>query len=244
YLGIAGMAHAIRYFVEARDREVQLARTSEQLAGARLSALQARVNPHFLFNTLNTIAVRARDGDAAGTVTMVEQLSDLLRRTLSRAHGVEVRLEDELELVRGYLAIEQARFSDRLRPAFHVDAAVLDAAVPSFSIQHLVENAVRHGIARRPDAGRIEGSARGDGDRIAVPVEDDGPGIGADEPPPARGIANTRERLRVLYGAAASLIVERARPHGTLATLRLPYRPLPPEVRDGGRMAGAPRPRP
>src|SRR5262249_22539228 len=193
YLGIAGMAHAIRYFVEARDREVQLARTSEQLAGARLSALQARVNPHFLFNTLNTIAVRARDGDAAGTVTMVEQLSDLLRRTLSRAHGVEVRLEDELELVRGYLAIEQARSSDRPRPGFQVDAAVLDAAVPSFSIQHLVENAVRHGIARRPDAGRIDVSARRDGDRIVVTVEDDGPGIGADEPPPARGIANTRE---------------------------------------------------
>jgi len=224
YLGMVGMAHAIKYFIEARDREVQLARTSEQLAGARLSALQAQVNPHFLFNTLNTIAVRARDGDTAGTVSMVEQLSDVLRHTLGRARGAEVRLEDELDLVRRYLAIEQARFSDRLNPIFGVDAAVLSAAVPSFSVQHLVENAVRHGISRRATAGRITVSARRDGDDLVVTVEDDGVGIGTVEPSPFHGIENTRERLRVLYGTSASLRVEPAEPHGTVATLRVPYR--------------------
>ena len=233
YLGMVGMAHAIRYFIEARDREVQLARTSEQLADARLSALQAQVNPHFLFNTLNTIAVRARDGDTAGTVSMVEQLSDLLRRTLNRARGVEVRLEDELDLVRGYLAIEQARFSDRLHPIFRVDADVIDAAVPSFSVQHLVENAVRHGIARRPEAGRLIVGARRDADHLVVSVEDDGQGVSGEEAPPAHGIANTRERLRALYGDAASLIVQPAHPHGTTATLRVPYRALETEARDG-----------
>jgi two-component system, LytTR family, sensor kinase len=230
YLGMVGMAHAIRYFTLARDREVQLARTSEQLADARLSALQAQVNPHFLFNTLNTIAVRARDGDTVGTVSMVEQLSDLLRRTLSRARGVEVRLDEEVELVRGYLAIEQARFSDRLRSTFSVDAGVLDAAVPSFSVQHLVENAVRHGIARRQGAGRIGVTARRDDDRLVVTVEDDGAGIGEADAPPAHGIANTRERLRVLYGPAASLQVERAHPLGTVAILRVPWRTLQPEA--------------
>ncbi|HYT73395.1 MAG TPA: histidine kinase, partial [Vicinamibacterales bacterium] len=120
YLCVAGLAHAIRYFVEAGDREVQLARVSEQLAGARFAALQAQVNPHFLFNTLNTIAVRARDGDSAGTVRMVEQLSDVLRRTLSRHRANEVALDEELALARQYLAIEQARFSDRLRASFDV----------------------------------------------------------------------------------------------------------------------------
>jgi len=229
YLGMVGMAHAVKYFVEARDREVQLARTSEQLAGARLSALQAQVNPHFLFNTLNTIAVRARDGDTAGTVRMVEQLSEVLRHTLGRVRGAEVRLEDELELVRRYLAIEQARFSDRLNPIFRVDAAVLSAAVPSFSVQHLVENAVRHGISRRATAGRITVSARRDGDDVVVTVEDDGVGIETGEPPPAHGIENTRERLRVLYGSSASLRVERAEPNGTSATLRVPYRAAPGE---------------
>ena len=234
YLGMVGMAHAIRYFVEARDREVQLARTSEQLAGARLSALQAQVNPHFLFNTLNTIAVRARDGDTAGTVSMVEQLSEVLRHTLGRARGAEVRLEDELELVRRYLAIEQARFSDRLDPIFRVDTAVLSAAVPSFSVQHLVENAVRHGVSRRADAGRIRVGAAREGDDLVVTVEDDGAGIGTEEPPPGRGIENTRERLRVLHGTSASLRVEPREPHGTLATLRVPYRAAPPEARHAG----------
>src|SRR5262245_40388765 len=229
YLGMIGMAHAIRYFIEARDREIQLARTSEQLADARLSALQAQVNPHFLFNTLNTIAVRARDGDTAGTVAMVEQLSDVLRRTLSRTRGAEVRLEDELELVRDYLAIEQARFSDRLRPVFRVEPGILPAAVPSFAVQHLVENAVRHGIARRPGAGDVSVSAWRERDQLVVSVEDDGPGVSDEPAPPAHGIENTRERLRVLYGASASLIVERARPQGTVAILRVPYRLLPPE---------------
>src|SRR5262249_10193388 len=179
------------------------------------------------FNTLNTIAVRARDGDTAGTVTMVEQLSDLLRRTLNRARGAEVRLEDELDLVRGDLTIEQARFSDRLRPAFRVEPAVLGAAVPSFAVQHLVENAVRHGIAKRSDAGAVVVSAWREGEQLVVTVEDDGAGIvEGPEPPPSRGIDNTRERLRALYAGLASLIVERVRPHGTVAILRVPYRPL------------------
>jgi signal transduction histidine kinase len=226
YLGMTGMALAIRYFVEARDREVQLARTSAQLADARLSALQSQVNPHFLFNTLNTIAVRARDGDTAGTVTMVEQLGDLLRLTLSRSRGPEVRLEDELEIVRGYLAIEHARFSDRLRPAFRIEPGVLSVAVPGFAVQHLVENAVRHGIARRPGAGDLAVSVWRERDQLVVTVEDDGAGIGEGPAPAAHGIENTRERLRVLYGESASLIVERVRPHGTVAILRVPYRPL------------------
>ena len=160
---MTGVAHAFRYFGEASEREVQLARLSGQLAGARYAALEAQVNPHFLFNTLNTIAVRARDGDNAGTVRMVEQLSDMLRRTLTRHRAAEVTLEEELGLVWQYLAIEQARFSDRLRPEFTVDSSLLLAAVPSFSLQHLVENAIRHGIAKRSGAGRIE-------ERVRVPA--------------------------------------------------------------------------
>jgi len=235
YLGIAGMAHAIRYFVEARDRELQLARISEQLAGARLSALQARVNPHFLFNTLNTISVRARDGDSAGTVTMVERLSDLLRRTLDRSHGSEVRLESELGLIRDYLAIEQARFSDRLRPSFRIEPSVMGAAVPGFSVQHLVENAVRHGIAKRSDAGSVAIAAWRERDQLIVTVEDDGPGVDeAADPRPGHGVESTRERLRVLYGTGGALIVTRASPRGTVAILRVPFRELSEEGQNAG----------
>src|SRR5262245_23746078 len=141
YLAVVGIEHAIRYFVEARDREIQMARLSEQLSSARFAALQAQLNPHFMFNTLNTIAVLVRDGDRGAAARMVEQLSDVLRRTLNRHRTNEAMLGEELELVRQYLAIEQARFSDRLRPELAIDEAVLSAAVPSFSIQHLVENA-------------------------------------------------------------------------------------------------------
>jgi LytS/YehU family sensor histidine kinase len=136
------MEHAIRYFTEAREREVQLALLSEQLAGARFAALQAQVNPHFLFNTLNTIAVLVRDNDQQGAVRIVEHLSEVLRRTLSRHRANEVTLGEELELVRQYVAIEQARFSDRLRPEFRIDDSFLSAAILSFALQHLVENAM------------------------------------------------------------------------------------------------------
>lgn len=225
YLCMAGMAHAIQYFGEARDRELQLARVSEQLAGARFAALEAQVNPHFLFNTLNTIAVRARDGDTGGTVRMVEQLSDMLRRTLSRDRPSEVTLAEELELIEQYLAIEQARFSDRLRAGFAIDDAARAAAVPGFAVQHLVENAIRHGVARRTGAGRVQIAARREGADLVVTVTDDG---GSFDPargiPDGRGIANTRERLAALYGTRASLDIAAAAQGGTVATLRVPYR--------------------
>jgi two-component system, LytTR family, sensor kinase len=236
YLTVAGLAHAIRYFVEARDREVQVARLAEQLTGARFAALQAQVNPHFLFNTLNTIAVLVRDNDRPGAVRIVEQLSDVLRRTLTRHRANEVPLEEEIELVRQYLAIEQARFSDRLRPSFDVDDALLTAAVPSFAIQHLVENAIRHGIARRTDAGQVRVSARRDGDVLEIMVADDGAGIAADlVPAPGHGIENTRERLRALHGERGSLVVQPGPTGGTIATLRVPYRVLPTEANLGAR---------
>jgi two-component system, LytTR family, sensor kinase len=227
YLCIAGMAHAIRYFVEATDRQVQLVRVSEQLASTRLAALQAQLNPHFLFNSLNTIAVLVRDGETDKATRVIEQLSDVLRSTLGRTQGSEVTLDDELALVRQYLAVEEARFSDRLRPVLDVDPAVLSAAVPRFSLQHLVENALRHGIAKRTEAGRVVVTARRDGDMLELSVEDDGPGAapGAIEAT-GHGLENTRERLRTLYGERASRVVTAASPRGVVARLRIPYREL------------------
>jgi two-component system, LytTR family, sensor kinase len=232
YLCVVGVEHAIRYFDEARRHELQTARLAEQLTGARFAALQAQLNPHFLFNTLNTIAVLVRDNDRGGAVRIVEQLAEVLRRTLARERTNEVTLEEELELVRQYLAVEQARFSDRLRPSVDVDRDALAAAVPSFAVQHLVENAIRHGIAKRTDAGIVSVAARRDGDVLEVTVADDGAGIDTAVPvPPGHGIDNTRERLRALYGGEASLTVTRATPGGTIATLRVPYhRPQPEPV--------------
>lgn len=224
YLCVVGVEHGIRYFVEAREREVQVARLSEQLAGARFAALQAQVNPHFLFNTLNTIAVLVRDDDRQGAVRIVEHLSELLRRTLSRHQANQVSLGEELELVKQYVAIEQARFSDRLRPELMVPDALLAAVVPSFALQHLVENAIRHGIARAPEAGSLIIAAQRVGDVLEITVTDDGVGIDPEAPvPTGHGIDNTRERLRALYGERGSLEIVRRAEGGTIATLRVPY---------------------
>ena len=230
YLCMVGIEHAMRYFIEAREREVQVARLSEQLSSARFAALQAQLNPHFLFNTLNTIAVLVRDNERQSAVRIVEDLSELLRSTLPRHQANEVTLGEELELVRQYVAIEQARFSDRLRPEFRIPDALLTAAVPSFALQHLVENAIRHGIARRTDAGLLIVAAERSGDFLQLTVIDDGPGIDPQLTPPAgHGIENTRERLRALYGPRASLEITRRAEGGTIATLRVPYREMQPE---------------
>lgn len=230
YLCVVGIEHATRYFIEARDREVQVARLSEQLSSARFAALQAQLNPHFLFNTLNTIAVLVRDNDRQGAVRIVEHLSEVLRRTLSRHQANEVTLGEELELVRQYVAIEQARFSDRLRPEFRIPDSLLSAAFPSFALQHLVENAIRHGIARHPEAGLLLVIAERAGDLLQITVIDDGVGIDPNAPiPPGHGIENTRERLRALYGDNASLEIAPRAEGGTIATLRVAYRELGPE---------------
>jgi signal transduction histidine kinase len=230
YLCVVGIEHATRYFIDAREREVQIARLSEQLSGARFAALQAQLNPHFLFNTLNTIAVLVRDNDRAGAVSIVEHLSEVLRRTLSRHQANEVTLGEEVDLVRQYVAIEQARFSDRLRPEFRISDTLLAAAIPSFALQHLVENAIRHGIAKDSDAGLLIVTATRSGDMLEITVVNDGVSIDPAAPiPPGHGIDNTRQRLRALYGDNASLeIVPRAE-GGTIATLRVPYRELRPE---------------
>ncbi|HET6975793.1 MAG TPA: histidine kinase [Pyrinomonadaceae bacterium] len=230
YLCVVGIEHATRYFIDAREREVQVARLSEQLSSARFAALQAQLNPHFLFNTLNTITVLVRDNDRQGAVSIIEHLSELLRRTLSRHQANEVTLGEEFELVRQYVAIEQARFSDRLRPEFRIPESLMSATVPSFSLQHLVENAIRHGIAKATDAGLLLVTASRSGDLLEINVINDGVSIDPNvPPPPGHGIENTRERLRALYGDEASLeIVPRAE-GGTIATLRVPYREMRPE---------------
>jgi LytS/YehU family sensor histidine kinase len=228
YLGMVGVEHAIRYFTEARAREVQLARLAEQLTTARLSALKAQLNPHFLFNALNTITVLMREGDTTGATRVMEQLSDVLRLTLSRTNENEVTLDDEIELVRQYLEVERARFSDRLQPEFDIANDTLFAAVPSFALQHLVENAVRHGIARRSDARRITIAARRDGNMLEITVTDDGPGIAAGAADAdGHGLANTRERLRTLYGDRASLEIGAAPGGGTIARMRIPFHDVP-----------------
>jgi signal transduction histidine kinase len=225
YFAVLGCMHAFTYFVEARERETQAAQLSAQLAEARLGALRMQLHPHFLFNSLNAIAVLVRDQRTREATTMLELLSDLLRQVLRTDPAHEVAVAEELRFLEQYLAIEQVRFSDRLMVTFAVDADVRDAAVPGFVLQPLVENALRHGLADRSEGGVVEIGARREGTELVLWVRDNGVGLGADTPRgPGLGLANTRERLATLYGVRARLDVSGTAGGGTTATVHLPYR--------------------
>jgi hypothetical protein len=228
YFAVLGVAHAAGFFLEARERETQAARLSAQLADARLGALRMQLQPHFLFNSLNAIAVTVRDRDTATATRLLEQLGDVLRRVMRADRPPEVTLAEELEFVRQYLAIEEVRFPDRLRPTFDIDPRLERAAVPEFVLQPLVENALRHGLARRVTATLLRIAARREGEELVLNVTDDGPGPGE---PPAEvttgvGLVNLRERLASLYGARARLDLVATPGGGASATVRLPYREL------------------
>src|SRR5262249_32131148 len=151
----------------------------------------------FLFNVLNSAAMLARRGQTAGVVAVLARLGDLLRYVLREDASGEATLREELDFLRGYLALEQIRFADRLDVSLEGDPSLAPLRVPSLLLQPLVENAVRHGIACRPGAGRIEICARREGPRLELEVRDDGPGPSPQPPFLAAGIGirNTRERL-------------------------------------------------
>lgn len=227
YFALLGVAHAVTFFLEARERETQAARLSAQLAEARLGALRMQLRPHFLFNTLNAVNVIVRDRDPATASRVLEQLVEMLRRVMRSDRPQEVSLADELDFVRHYLAIEQVRFSDRLRPAFEAEPALEGAAVPEFILQPLVENAVRHGLAEHLGAVSLRISARREDDTLILSVSDDGPGLQATvESATGVGLANTRERLATLYGERATLELAAMPGGGARAIVRLPYREL------------------
>jgi two-component system LytT family sensor kinase len=228
YFALLGVAHAAKFFLEVRERETQAARLSAQLAEARLGALRMQLQPHFLFNSLNAVTVIVRDRDTATATRVLEQLGEMLRRVIRADRPPEVTLAEELDFVRQYLAIEQIRFSDRLRPAFDVDPSLAGAAVPEFLLQPLVENALQHGLAKRVGATALRIAARREGETLVLTVSDDGPGPEAGAPAAAMGVGlgNTRERLATLYGAAAALELTATPGGGAVATVRLPYREL------------------
>ena len=233
YWFILGAGRAIRLYREYQEQqklalrlELNSAELRTQLARAQMSALKAQLRPHFLFNTLNAVMVLVRQQRTHEAEETLARLSDLLRSVLEDVEAQEVPLWRELEFARLYLASEQVRFQDRLRTNVSVEPELLDAAVPHMLLQPIVENAIRHGIGRLSAAGKIDISAQRSGDLLRIEVRDDGPGI-AQEPasgPGHIGLANTRPRLRQLFGDAAILTLENATPTGAVATIVLPYR--------------------
>jgi two-component system LytT family sensor kinase len=225
YFAVLGVEHATFYFAEAREREVAAVRLSSQLAEARLGALRSQLNPHFLFNSLNAITVLVRDQDTRTASRMLEQLGEVLRQVLQTDRAHEVPLAEEIGFLERYLAIEQVRFSDRLRITFSIEPGLERAAVPSFVLQPLVENALVHGLAKRTEGGVLTITARREGEDLVLEVRNDGPGL---EPPrpgtrTGLGLANTRERLATMYGNRGTLTMAELPSGGVIATVRIPY---------------------
>ena len=230
-----GAVHAWLFYRDAREGEVRAARLEARLADARLAALQTRLRPHFLFNTLNTISsVMYRDPGLADRI--VGRLGELLRAHMAGGGRQEVSLAEELATADLYLEITRVRLGGRLEVETEIDPDARGVLVPRVLLQPLVENAVKHGLGRAADAGWIRIAARRSGDRVRIAVEDDGPGFRR----PAGellgrgiGLADLRERLDLLHPDEASLSLECRRPRGARVVVELPAREAGPDG-DGG----------
>lgn len=224
---IAVVAIPLKVWNSAR-MELKLEEQNRLLLQARMEALQSQINPHFLFNTLNSVSSLVRfDPDMARQ--MIVKLAKILRRLL-RQHDAFVQLRDEVEFLDDYLDIEVVRFGrDKLRVVKELDPASLDMMVPNMLLQPLIENSIKHGLASRIEGGTIWLRSRTEAGTLVVEVEDDGVGMGESRPlepapVPATGIgmANVSERLQVFYGPAGKIAVATGARGGTLVTLHLP----------------------
>ncbi len=208
----------------AAQLQAQSAELETQLAEARLTVLRARLNPHFLFNTLNAVSALVAK-DPRGVRDMIALLSELLRHALAESKEQEIPLRDELRLLRLYLEILEIRYQGQLRTIVTADADVHDALVPNLILQPLVENAMKHGIDRAGGFGTIEVRAHRLGETLVLAVRDTGPG--ADPSPASRasgvGLRLTRERLMELYGDEQQVELERLEGGGMLAHITLPF---------------------
>ena len=216
-----GLAHAFLYFDRAHAEEWRASELQAQLAQARLDAIVAQLDPHFLFNALNSIAELVHH-DAARADRMLVGLSALLRRSLESSRLQWVSLREELELLAQYLEIEKVRLGERMQVHWHVTDDCLDEAVPPLLLQPLVENAVVHAIARRTQPGNVRIGAGLIAGELCLEVEDDGAEGLPDVEGHGIGLANTRARLHALYGDNAALSLETIEGGGTRVGLRLP----------------------
>jgi signal transduction histidine kinase len=223
---------------EGQARRRHAADLQRALVAAQVDALKMKLQPHFLFNTLNSIAFLAVEKDAAAVVMFVERLGNLLRSSMQSGASQLVTVGEELALLDEYLSIEEVRFADRLRVVRHIAPAALHALIPSLVLQPVIENSIKHGFSRRIDASRLEIAIRREGRDLVVTVEDDGPGV----PPEwdlatrcGRGLKNVIERLDKLYPGAWAFTLKNRPGGGAVARLRMPWqtktapeaRPLP-----------------
>ena len=217
------VAYAIYYYRGLRAGEAKTAKLSAQLAQAQLQALKMQIHPHFLFNTLNSIsALLHKDVESADR--MIARLGDFLRLTLKRSNAETVDFEQELEFLKCYLDIEHIRFQDRLTVEMDIEPQTLTIPVPNLILQPIVENAVRHGVSKQTDPGRITIRAHQQNNRLIMQVEDNGPGLKTNSNGSASGIglSNTRARLEQFYGDDFRFQIANSDGRGVTVTVDIP----------------------
>ena len=227
---------ALVYYKQAREGDLRSARLETQLAQAQLQALKMQLQPHFLFNALNSISAHLRDMETARG--MIARLGDFLRLTLTNAGSQEVTLKQELEFLRCYLDIERTRFRERLSVEMEIEPATWDARLPNLILQPIVENAVKHGIASLSAPGRIDVRARRVNGCLQVQIQDNGRGLQNNNGSKALtltegegnsctegiGLRTTRARLEHLYKSAYRLDLNNAPEGGFVVTLEVPFK--------------------
>jgi two-component system LytT family sensor kinase len=212
----------------ARRLELRESRLEAELARAQLHALRLEIEPHFLFNTLNAIAALIRSQDNARALDVLLGLSTFMRNNLDDPREPFVPLSTEIEWVRRYVGLQQARFGERLEISYEIDADCLDVNVPTLMLQPIVENAFRHGVGKQAQHSRVVIGATGDNHRLTLWVADDGVGLRAGfdlSREAGTGLRNTRSRLEHTYGTAATLDIRGGEQAGTIVTIALPVMP-------------------
>lgn len=230
YLILYGTILIAGAILDSRERlalqQTEAARLAEQLSKAQLSALRRQIEPHFLFNTLNAIAGSVREGRNEAAISMIARLSDFLRRLLEDTNQQEVPLGQEVDFLQKYLDIQKARFADRLQLTFDVPRELMSAQIPSFILQPMVENAVKHGISKRAQGGTIRISAARLNTMLTLRIFNDGPRLpdNFDCSSTGIGISNVRTRLQRLYGDRFDLCFRNQEPDGVEVLVAVPFR--------------------
>ena len=224
YLLIVIIAHLMLYHRRYREREVKAAQLDTQLARTQLQFLRSQLNPHFLFNTLQSIS-SLMEFDVKAADAMMVQLGDLLRSALDNMESQETSLQSEVDFVGKYLGIEQYRLGQRLKVCMDLAPDTLDAQIPYLTLQPLVENAVVHGISKIANGGELRIQSRRDGDTLSVDVRNDMPAVEQSMSWKSIGIGlgNTRERLKQLYGANHTAVVRKIDASRVEVCVRIPF---------------------
>jgi sensor histidine kinase YesM len=226
-LAWSALYYSINYYLLLEEQSDRLLRLENQASAAQLAMLRYQLNPHFLFNTLNSISTLVLLKQTEQANAMLSRLSSFLRYTLINEPTAQVTIAQEVETLKLYLEIEKMRFEERLRPRFEIDPAAAKSRLPSLLLQPLVENAIKYAVTPQEEGADIDISARRQGDRIVIEVVDSGPGsedhwVKAQESTGV-GLANIRDRLSQAYGADQRFETESNKHGGFSVTIEIPY---------------------